>query len=152
MKKETYTHRQFLARCPDSIPLFIGEKQKPCPAEDDDLVSVIDWFKCQWPQHARAIMHPTNETMASHAGYYRQRRAKGLLEGAHDIILFLPAGPFHFASFELKKADHSSKVTEEQIQVALTNLGNGGFSCFAFGLKQMQLAISAYMQLKNTVR
>lgn len=151
MIKKDYTHRQFLKRLPEEIPLFIGEKIKPCPAEDDNLISVIDWFKCKWPQHALSIMHPTNETMAAHAGYYRQRKAKGLLEGAHDIVLFLPAGNYPFATFELKKANHSSKVTEQQIQVALTNINNGAFSCFAYGLKQMKLVISAYMKLNHTL-
>lgn len=139
-----------MKRVPESVPVFIGDKIKPCPAEDDDLVSVIDWFKCRWPEHALSIMHPTNETMASHAGYYRQRKAKGLLEGAHDIILFIPTRNYNFGTFELKKADHTSKVTEQQIQVALTNQKNGGFSCFALGLQQMKLAISAYMVSRKT--
>ena len=148
MIKKSYTHRQFLKRVPDNIPLFIGEKRSPCPAEDDDLISVIDWFKCRYPQHGKSIMHPTNESMASHAGYYRQRKNKGLLDGAHDIILFLPSGNYHFATFELKRADHSSKIYESQIQVALTNLSNRGFSCFAFGFHEMVKAISNYMALR----
>lgn len=150
MIKDKYTHKQFLKRVPDFVPLFIGDKIKPCPAEDDDLISIVDWFKCTWPEHKLSIMHPTNETMASHAGYYRQRKAKGLLDGAHDIIIFLPAGRFHYGTFELKKADHTSKITEQQIQVAVTNIKNGGFSCFAFGYHQMKLAISAFMRLRNS--
>lgn len=134
-----------MKRVPENVPVFIGDKIKPCPAEDDDLVSIIDWFKCRWPAYALSIMHPTNETMASHGGYYRQRKAKGLLEGAHDIILFIPTISYNFGTFELKKADHSSKVTEQQIQVALQNQKNGGFSCFAFGYQQMKLVIYAYM-------
>ena len=140
-----------MKRVPENVPVFIGDKIKPCPAEDDDLVSVIDWFKCRWPEHSLSIMHPTNETMASHAGYYRQRKAKGLLEGAHDIVLFIPTHTYHFATFELKKADHSSKVTEQQIQVALQNQKNGGFSCFALGYHQMKLAISAYMVSRKAI-
>ena len=147
--KDKYTFKQFQQRCPAALDNLFGEKVRHRRSEDAELVDVVAWFKYRWPMHTRAIMHPANEGIASHPGHRRELKNKGMLTGAHDVVLLLPSGHYGFATFELKRSDHSSSVSEEQIQVGLTNVANGGYVAFCWGFDSMKKAITEYMKMRS---
>lgn len=147
--QDKYTFNQFLKRCPDVIDNHFGEKTKVKRSEDDELVDVMNWFKHNYPHHKLSIAHPVNEVKGDHGGYGKGCKDKGKLKGLHDILLFLPASLYGFATFELKRSDHKSSVDESQVQISLKNTSEGGYSCICWGFQSAKKAISEYMKLRG---
>jgi len=148
MIKEKYTFKQFQKRCPEIIDNYFEEKGGKY-AEDADLKTLMSWFKLTWPHHSLSIAHPVNEVRGDHAGYGRDCQQKGKLKGLHDVLIFLPGGMYGFMTLELKKRDHTGSVSEDQIQIALKNIENGGYSCIAWGVNPAKEAIKKYMALRG---
>lgn len=146
MIKEHYTKNQFMKRVPGVIPVFIGEKSTIKNSEDAEQKSTTAWFKYNYPDYEMSYVHIPNEGTATHGGHRRDNKEKGLLSGAHDIVILAPRGMYGFMTLELKRSDHQSKVSEEQIQFSLQTISNGGYSCFAWGFEQAKIAIKEYME------
>ena len=145
MRSKSYTFKQFLKHCPQEIENHYTDKSNIIRKEDDELVDLVAWFKFNYPQHCNSILHPANESMATHGGHRKNLAQKGMLKGAPDIMIMIPKGGYGFATFELKRGDHQSSVGQEQIDIALANILNGGYSCICWGLDAAKCSISNYM-------
>ncbi len=147
--KDKYTFNQFKKRCPEMLDNLFEEKGDKRISEDADLKALVGWFKLNWPHHSLSIAHPVNEVRGDHAGYGKDLKQKGKLAGLHDVLIFIPASMYGFMTLELKRRNHAGHVSEDQVKIALANLGNGGYSCIAWGLGPAKEAIKKYMALRG---
>ena len=113
-------------------------------SEDGILASVVNWFKVQYPEHARRIYHIKNEGMAKHAGYRAKTSNMGVLKGAPDLVIQLPVGQYSAFTFDAKK---DKKYSHEYNQVMVINdLAEHCFAGYFMGVNAGKRAIKDYME------
>ena len=117
------------------------------PTEAQDQEAVIAWWdmiRGRYPGTPQ-LMHIPNEAKRSYAEGKRQQRM-GLRRGAPDLVLFAARGGWNGLAIELKRVNHSTKPTPEQIE-CLGNLANEHYkSVVCYGFDEAVKRIEDYMR------
>lgn len=71
-------------------------------------------------------------------------KAEGVVAGASDYFLAIPADGYHGLWLEMKASD--GKPTDKQIKFAIARIEDGYAACFTFGADAAALAIKRYLE------
>ena len=145
-KDKSYSKNQFLKIIPAYIPNIMNAKSTLTLKEDIELEMLYKWFKYQYPQYLYSYFHVKNESTAKHGGHRKDNANKGMLKGVHDVILLVPRGAYGFLTLEMKRSDHKSNVSQEQINFSIASTENMGMSGFCWGFEAGKKFINEYLK------
>lgn len=139
--RELKITRNYTAVIPDGVKLYGGDYRGECNSEDADLISLVSWFKFNWPEYADLILHIPNESMKPVSGLVMDKK-KGVLDGAPDILIMLNP----VISMEAKRKDASksmqsskSRIHFDRQMTVLSGFAESGHHCaVCFGLEAMK--------------
>lgn len=124
--------KTYSAPVPDGVTVLWDGYSGECQKEDTELIIFVDWFKFKFPHYSHLIMHIPNESMKPVQGRIMDQR-KGLLDGAPDILIFLPSV---VVAMEFKRADlkQSLKSTKDRQHfdrqlMILSGISKAGAKC-----------------------
>lgn len=133
--------RNYTAVIPEGVMLYGGDYRGECNSEDADLISLVSWFKFNWPEYADLILHIPNESMKPVAGLVMDKK-KGVIDGAPDIlIMFNPVIAMEAKRKDASKSLQSTKSRshfDRQVKVLLGFAKSGHRCAVCFGLDAMK--------------
>lgn len=96
----------------------------------------VSWFRIQYPSFAKLLYHIPNEGSTSKASIGGIRKAEGLMAGAPDLMLNVPAKYgdklYHSFGIEMKTAKGRQSPTQRQFQAYFEAAGNHYFIVRSF--------------------
>ena len=127
------------------IEIYDSGYRGPCRHEDAEHIDCVAWVRYHYPEHAKLILHPVNESKVP--AQYRGKLSKmGLLPGVSDLILLYPATGHPYAMFELKRRDRTkSRLSTTQRGTLMAGDNVGAFASVCYGFDQFKIAFAKYI-------
>ena len=114
------------------------------PLEHIEQINLVAHCRQKWPDEFELMLHVPNESDVP--VQYRNKLSKcGILKGASDWLILVPAHGRPYAVIELKRLrKRDSSISKEQVQFLLNAGSVGAFACAAYGYKAALKAINDY--------
>lgn len=120
--------------------------QVAVPTEHDEQVALFEWAAMNEAKHPELmLLHSTPNGGARHIAVAAMMKAEGQKAGFPDISMNVARGRWHSFHLELKRADHSTRPTSEQLLWIERLREYGNFACVAYGAQDAINTIMAYL-------
>jgi len=122
-------------------------KAAPAPTEHDEQVALFAWAEANEGAHPElANLFAIPNGGARHPAVAAQMKAEGVRPGVPDMFLAIRRGRWAGLFVELKRADHSTRPSELQLDW-LGRLRAAGYAAFVcYGAAEAQQCIMDYLQ------
>lgn len=130
----------------------------PAPTESRITQDCVRWFRFQYPQYAKVLVHPANEglrktkviatsfgTKVVSTGGARLK-AEGLVAGVADLLLLVPRKGHGCLAIEMKRPCNSSKQSGSQLEWEKACVAAGNMYVVCRSLEQFMEAVNEYLR------
>ena len=122
-------------------------------AESHEQKAVVEWFRLQYPQDARAIRASQSGGFKGKGiqGAIRMKHqiAMGVVPGESDLAILLPRGQYGCLLIEMKITDDRRGARKNQNEYIEYHNSIGNCAIVATGVDTAIAAIKTYMNLKK---
>jgi len=119
--------------------------------ESNEQITVVSWFRAQYPKKWRHLQASINGKAFSGAKLQPMVKAvfakkEGMVEGASDLFLAIPRHGFHGLYIEMKTLSKTSKASKEQLDFGDDMIYEGYLFVVCKGAEAAITAIKSYLE------